>query len=70
MIKKSFHNIERSSNLLDFLVHSNLCELNGMLTRGDNRYFLTFIYDCSRFTYVFLLKNKIGTFNAFIVYKA
>ena len=40
-----------------------------MLTRGGNRYFLTFINDCSRFTYVFLLKNKSETFNAFKVYK-
>ena len=68
MIKKPFHSVERSSNLLD-LIHSDLCELNGMLTRGGNRYFLTFIDDCSRFTYVFLLKNKSETFNAFKVYK-
>ena len=32
MIKKSFHTVERSSNLLD-LIHSDLCELNGMLTK-------------------------------------
>ena len=68
MIKKPFYSVERSSNLLD-LIHSDLCELNGMLTRGGNRYFLTFIDDCSRFTYVFLLKNKSETFNAFKVYK-
>ncbi|KAL6339480.1 hypothetical protein AAG906_033019 [Vitis piasezkii] len=36
MIKKPFHSVERSSNLLD-LIHSDLCELNGMLTRGGNR---------------------------------
>ena len=69
MIKKPFHNVERPSNLLD-LIHSDLCELNDMLTRGGNRYFLTFINYCSRFTYVFLLKNKSETFNAFKVYKA
>ena len=60
MIKKPFHNVERSYSLLD-LIHSDLCELNGMLTRGGNRYFLTFIDDCSRFTYVFLFKNKSET---------
>ena len=68
MIKKSSHNVERSSNLFD-LIHSDLCELNDMLTRGGNRYFLTFINNCSRFTYVFLLKNKSETFNAFKVFK-
>ena len=69
MIKRHFHNVERPSNLFD-LIHSDLCELNGMLTRGGNRYNLTFIDDCSRFTYVFLLQNKRKTFNAFKVYKA
>ena len=68
MIKKPFHSVKRTSNLLD-LIHSDLCELNDMLTKGDNKYFLTFIDDCSKFTYVFLLKNKSKTFNAFKVYK-
>ncbi|RVW29768.1 Retrovirus-related Pol polyprotein from transposon TNT 1-94 [Vitis vinifera] len=36
MIKKPFHSVEGSSNLLD-LIHSDLCELNDMLTRGGNR---------------------------------
>ena len=69
MIKKPFHSVERSSNLLN-LILSDVFELNGMLKRGGNRYFLTFIDDCSRFTYVFLLKNKSETFNVFKVYKA
>ena len=55
MIKKHFHNVERSSNLFD-LIHSDICELNDMLTRSGNRYFLTFINDCSRFTCVFVKK--------------
>ena len=33
MIKKPFPNVVRNSNLLD-LIHSDLCELNGILTRG------------------------------------
>ena len=69
MTKKPFHSVERNTNVLD-LVHSDLCELNGMLTRGGNRYFITFIDDCSRFTYVYLLKHKDEAFNAFKVYKA
>ena len=64
MIKKSFHSVKRSFNILD-LIHSDLCELNDMLTRGGHRYFLIFIDDCSRFTSMFLLKNKSKTFNAF-----
>jgi len=31
------------------LVHSDLCEMNGILTKGSKRYFLTFIDDSTRF---------------------
>ena len=41
-----------------------------MLTRGGSRYFITFIDDCSRFTYVYLLKNKDEAFDMFKVYRA
>lgn len=33
MIKKPFHSIVRTTKLLE-LVYSDICELNGMLTRG------------------------------------
>jgi transposase InsO family protein len=69
MIKKPFKSVERKTNVLD-LVHSDLCEFNGMLTRGGNRYFITFIDDCSRFTHVYLLKHKDDAFNSFKTYKA
>ena len=68
MIKKHFHTVERNSNLLD-LVHSDICDPNDMLTGGGNWYFITFINDCSRFTYVYLLKHKDEVFYAFKVYK-
>ena len=69
MIKKPFKSVERNTNILD-LVHSDLCEFNGMLTRGGNRYFITFIDDSSRLTYVYLLRHKDDAFNAFKIYKA
>ena len=69
MIKKPFHSVERNTNLLE-LMYSDICELNGMLTRGDNRYFITFIDDYSRYTYIYLLKHKDEAFHAFKVYKA
>ena len=52
MTKKPFSKSNRNSNMLE-LVHSDVCELNGVLTRGDKRYFITFINDFSRFTGVF-----------------
>jgi transposase InsO family protein len=44
--------------------------MNGELTKGRKRYFLTFIDDCTRFCYVYLLKSKDEAFNYFKAYKA
>jgi hypothetical protein len=37
------------------LIHSDLCEMNGVLTKGENRYCMTLIDDATRFCYVYLL---------------
>ena len=42
MTKKHFSKSDRNSIMLE-LVHSNVYELNGVLTRGSKRYFITFI---------------------------
>ena len=48
------------------LIHSDLCEFEGILTRGGKRYFITIINDdFSKYTYVYLLKNKNDAFDAF-----
>jgi transposase InsO family protein len=52
------------------LVHSDLCEMNGLLTRGGKRYFMTFIDDASLFCYIFLLKSKDEALHYFKIYKA
>jgi transposase InsO family protein len=44
--------------------------MNGMLTEGGKRYFMTLIDDATRFCYVYLLKTKDETFNCFKIYKA
>jgi hypothetical protein len=69
MTKKSFPKVNRNSQLLE-LAHSDICELNGILTRGGNIYFITFIDDCSRYTYVYLMRSKDETFNKFKCYKS
>jgi hypothetical protein len=43
------------------LIHSDLCEMNGVLTKGGKRYFMILIDDATRFCYVYLLKNKDET---------
>lgn len=44
--KKTFKSVDRKSDLLE-LIHSDICELNNVLTRGK-RYFVTFIDDFCR----------------------
>ena len=57
-------NVERNTELLE-LIHIDLCELEGKLTRGGNKYFITFIDDFSKYAYVYLLKNKRDAFEKF-----
>jgi hypothetical protein len=38
-------------------VHSDLRKMNDKLTKGGKRYFITFIDDCTRFCYAYLLKS-------------
>jgi hypothetical protein len=52
------------------LIHSDLCEMNGELTKVGKRYCTTFIDDCTRFCYVYLLKSKDEALHYFKIYKA
>ena len=47
------------------LIHYDLCEFEGILTCGENRYIITFIDDFSKYTTVYLLKNKSDAFEKF-----
>ena len=37
------------------LIHSDLCEMNGVLTKGGKKYMMILIDDATRFCYVYLL---------------
>ena len=52
------------------LIYSDLCEMNGQLTKGGKRYIITFIDDCTRFCHVYLLKSKDDVLHYFKIYKA
>jgi hypothetical protein len=52
------------------IVYSDLREMNGDLTKGGKRYLMTFIDDCTRFCYVYLLKTKDEALNYLKAYKA
>jgi hypothetical protein len=69
--QKPFKSLEEKRNLAPLdLVHSNLCEMNGLMTRGGKRYFMTFIDDASRFCYIFLLKSKDESLHYFKFYES
>ncbi len=63
-----FKSVERNSEILD-LVHSDICEFNGVLTKDKKKYFLTFIDDASRYCYVYLLNTKDEALEKFIIFK-
>src|SRR3954470_510103 len=52
------------------LIHSDLCEMNGMMTKGGKKYFMTLIDDSTRYCYVYLLKSKDEALTYFKNYKA
>src|SRR5438105_15328609 len=65
------HKATEARNLTPLeLVHSDLCEMNGVLTKGGKRYFMTLIDDSTRYCYVYLLKSKDEVLNFFKIYKA
>jgi len=57
LTRSSFQRIERNTEPLD-LVHSDICDLKFVQTRGGNKYFVTFIDDSTKYCYVYLLKSK------------
>jgi hypothetical protein len=52
------------------LIYSDLCEMNGVLTKGEKRYFMTLIDDATRFCCVYLLRTKDEALDYFKIYKA
>ena len=68
--KPPFYSVDnRVSEPLD-LIHTDICDMKSIPSRGGNKYFITFIDDCSRYCYVYLLSSKDKAVNAFKSYKA
>jgi hypothetical protein len=59
---------ERHTTLLE-LIHSDLCEMDGVFIKGCKRYFMTLIDDATRYCYVFLQKTKDEVLECFKTYK-
>ena len=68
LTRSSFQTIERNTEPLE-LIHSDVCDLKFVQTRGGNKYFITFIDDSTKYCYVYLLKTKDEALEKFILYK-
>ena len=68
LTRSSFQTIERNTEPLD-LIHSDVCDLKFVQTRGGNKYFITFIDDSTKYCYVYLLKSKDEAIEKFALYK-
>ena len=64
------HMTAKARNLAPLeLIHSDLCEMNGLLIKGGKKYFMTFIDDSTRYCHVYLLKSKDEALSYFKIYK-
>ena len=68
LTRSFFHSINRNSKSLD-LIHSDICDFKFLQTRREKKYFITFIDDCARSCYVYLLSSKDDALEMFIHYK-
>ncbi|KAL0315721.1 UNVERIFIED_CONTAM: Retrovirus-related Pol polyprotein from transposon TNT 1-94 [Sesamum radiatum] len=68
MAKVPFYSVERKTSPLE-LILSDICDLKFVQTRGGKKYFITFIDDCTRYCYVYLLRSKDEALEAFKLYK-
>jgi transposase InsO family protein len=69
MAKLPFKSVERSTTPLE-LIHTDVCDLKFVQTRGGKKYFITFIDDCTRYCCVYLLRGKDEAIEAFKLFKA
>lgn len=66
--RRPFKTIDRDSEILE-LTDSDVCD-SGRISRGGNKYFVTFIDDFSNYCHLYLIKSKDEVINKFKIYKA
>ena len=59
-----FESIQWESEPLD-LIHNDVCDLKFVQTYGDNKYFIAFVDDSTKYCYAYLLKSKDGAIDVF-----
>ncbi|GKD12294.1 retrovirus-related pol polyprotein from transposon TNT 1-94 [Tanacetum coccineum] len=51
------------------MIHTDICDLKSLPTKGGNKCFITFIDDFTKYCYVYLLKSKDEATDKFVLYK-
>ena len=59
----------RSSGILE-LIHIDICGPFPMASRNDQRYFISFIDDYSRYGYLYLIHEKSESLDMFKIFRA
>lgn len=68
--RQTFNYVLEKTNELLGLIHSALCDFRSTPTRGGKNYYITFMDDCSKFCYVYLIHSKGEALDMFKTYKA
>ncbi|GKA18023.1 retrovirus-related pol polyprotein from transposon TNT 1-94 [Tanacetum coccineum] len=68
LTRSSFKSVEQKTEPLD-MIHTDICDLKSLHTKGGNKYFITFSDDCTKYCYVYLLKSKDDAIDKFVLYK-
>ena len=66
--KHPYNSVEMNSEPLD-LIHTDICDMKSIPSHGGKKYFITFIDNCTRYCYVYLLNSKDEAIDAFKQYK-
>lgn len=68
-VRQPFKSVEMSNEVMG-LIHLDLCDFKATPTRAVKNYHISFIDDCSKFCYVYLIHSKDEALNMFKQYKA
>ncbi|GKB81901.1 retrovirus-related pol polyprotein from transposon TNT 1-94 [Tanacetum coccineum] len=68
LTRSSIKSIARKIEPLD-MIHTDICDLKSLPTKGGNKYFITFIDDYTKYCYFYLLKSKDEAIDKFVLYK-
>lgn len=67
MMRYSFQTIKSKTKLLN-VIHSGICDLKFAPIRGDNKYFISFVNDSTKYGNIYMLKSRDKTIEKFFIY--